>query len=170
MAHRLGPQSARIIIIEYLDYQCPYSAEAEEALRETLDSFKGEVALEVRHFPLGELHEWAGAAALTAEAAANQGKFWQMHYLLFQNQDELDMELMLGLAEEMGLNLNKFMADLQNPKTLDRVKLEIAQGEKQGVEKTPGIFVNGLKFEGEITPESLKEAIENALDASKAKK
>ncbi len=163
--HRLGPSRARITVTEYLDYECPFCAEVEEPLREILDAYQGDVALEVKHFPLGELHQWAGASALAAEAAANQGKFWQMHYLLIQHQDELSLETIVDLAENLGLNMSKFMADLQNPNTQAKVNRDIAEGEKNAVEETPTLLINGVRLVGKPTRENLDQAIKNCVQS-----
>lgn len=166
--HRLGPTEAGVTVLDFFDFECLHCAEAEHPLRQVLDAFEGEVALVVRHFPLTESHAWANAAALASEAAANQGKFWEMHDLIFQYQNDLSTEMLLGLAVELGLDTDQFEADMKNADTQARLDQDLDEGERLGVDGTPCIFVNGVRLEDEITFESLSRAVSGLLSPEKA--
>lgn len=166
--HRRGPAQAGATVVEYFDYQCPYCASAREPIRHVLKSYEHDAALVVRHFPLTEVHEWAAAAALASEAAANQGRFWEMHELLFGHREELDLDLIVDLADELGLDRGKFVADLESPDVISRVNRDIAEGEHDGVDGTPTLFVNGVRLEGEVSIASLTRAIVTALRSKAA--
>jgi protein-disulfide isomerase len=161
--HRLGPSDAIVTLVEYFDFQCPYCAQAESPLRSTLDMFEGEAALIVRHFPLTEIHKWAGPAAVASEAASNQGRFWEMHDRLLARQQHLSIETMMDIAGELGLNRAQFTADFQSQKVFNRVNHDIAEGLRVGVEGTPTIFVNEALLNGDVSHESLSEAVSAVL-------
>jgi protein-disulfide isomerase len=153
---------------EYLDFECPFCAKAEPVLRRILDTYSGEVALIAKHFPLTEVHEWAQVAALAAEAAAHQGKFWQLHDLLFKHQQDLDLEMIFMLAARAGLELEKFASDLRSKPVRERVERDLREGTELGVDGTPTLFINGALFEGEITFNNLSRAVAGVLGAKAA--
>ncbi|HEU4682995.1 MAG TPA: DsbA family protein [Nitrospira sp.] len=157
--HRLGPPDAAVTLLEYFDFQCPYCARAESPLRDTLDRFEGQAALVVRHFPLTQIHNWAGPAAVASEAASNQGQFWEMHDRLFARQSELGMSTIWDIAQELGLDQAQFLADFQSQKVFNRVNRDIAEGQRAGVDGTPTVFINGMVLNGEVSHESLGEAV-----------
>jgi protein-disulfide isomerase len=101
-----------------------------------------------RHFPLAEAHPHARLAAEAAEAAAAQGKFWEMHDLLFEHQDALEAEDIIGYAKSLGLDMAQFARDLKDPKTTKRVRDDFRSGVRSGVNGTPTFFINGSRFEG----------------------
>jgi protein-disulfide isomerase len=161
--HRLGSSDATVTLIEYFDFQCSYCAQAEPPLRSMLDTFEGEAALIVRHFPLTEIHKWAGPAAVASEAASNQGRFWEMHDRLFALQRDLSIETMMDIARELGLDVRKFIADFQSQKVFNRVNRDIVEGLHAGVEGTPTVFVNGALLNGDVSTQSLTEAVSAIL-------
>lgn len=165
--HCRGPTHPKVKIVEYLDFQCPYSAEAEGPINQVLDVFGNDVALVVRHFPLIKTHAWAEEAALASEAAALQGKFWEMHDLLFANQDELSNEGIFALAESLGLDMQQFTRDFQSTECLARVNQDKLKGLRQGVHETPTIFVGGHKID-QVSFASLSRAVAGSLSAAAA--
>jgi protein-disulfide isomerase len=101
--HIKGKMDAPVVLVEYGDFQCPHCGAAYPMIKEIENKFKDQMAFVFRHFPLSELNPYAQAAAVASEAAANQGKFWQMHGLIFENQSELGLPMLLELAESLNL-------------------------------------------------------------------
>jgi protein-disulfide isomerase len=142
--HSLGPSHATVTLVEYGDFECPNCKQAAPAIKLLLESHAGKVRLVWRNFPLEEIHPHALDAALAAEAAAGQGKFWQMHDLLFANQQHLKRSHLRGYAERLELDLTRFDADMADALYLQRVREDIDSGKASGVRSTPGIFFNGV--------------------------
>jgi protein-disulfide isomerase len=159
--HQAGNLKARVTLVEYGDYQCPYCGRAYPLLKRLLKE-KGEaVHFVFRNFPLQEIHPMALTAALAAEAAANQDKFWEMHDLIFEHQNEMALQQLLSFAETLGLEMNRFSHDWRSEVTLSRVEADFDSGVRSGVNGTPGFFVNGEKLNTyDETYESLLQAIE----------
>lgn len=141
-----GAPMAPITIVEYSDFQCPYCSAARPLLERLLREHEGKVKLVFKHFPLS-MHPRAVHAARAAEAAKLQGRFWEMHDLLFEHQHELDDADLERYAEMTGLDVERFKADLASDATQARVDADRAEGEGFGVEGTPSIFVNGRRFQ-----------------------
>ena len=118
-----------------------------------------------RNFPLVESHPHALVAAAAAEAAGLQGNYWQMHDLLFRNQRALDGGSLLVYAGRLGLDLDRFNADIESDAVLDRIRRDLESGERSGVEGTPSFFINDLKYEGAWDEESLLTALTEASSA-----
>ncbi|MBI3555669.1 MAG: thioredoxin domain-containing protein [Deltaproteobacteria bacterium] len=161
--HVKGPPGADLVLVEYSDFQSPYSAEVVDVIDELLKSFGGKLRFVFRHFPQPGVHEYALSGALAAEAAARQKKFWAMYRVLFRNQVALDRETILTFAEDLDLDLSQFEQDLDSELTLRRVQRGVLLGEKQGVNRTPTFFINDVKYEGGTDFESLAGALEDAL-------
>ena len=121
-----------------------------------------------RHFPLDSAHPRARLAALAAEAAASQGHFWEMHDLLYANQDELGEEELIRYAAELGLNLRRFEEDLTNDDHAWRIEEDRLGGERAGVGGTPALFVNGVRYAGTMDLDGLLAAVEGAASGSGA--
>lgn len=155
-----GAPMAPITIVEFSDFECPFCGRAAPILEEVISEFHGEVKLAFFHFPLS-MHPRAAAAARATVAAQNQGKFWEMHDLIFQNQTALERSDLEAYATRIGLDLDRFRADLDAPETQRRVEADRAQGERLGVDSTPTLFVNGRKFLE--APESLKAYLREEL-------
>lgn len=135
-------------LVEYADFECPYCAAARTAigfLRRHLDD---ELRFVFRHFPVRELHPHAEEAAIAAEAAFEQGRFWEMHDLLFKRQDALERQDLERYASELGLDLSAFVLALGLRSGLDQVQDDLASGRDSGVNATPKFFVNGVRFDG----------------------
>lgn len=161
--HHLGPISASIVIVEYADFECPRCAEAVEVVNQIMKS-NNDICIIFRHFPLTAHHPNAGLAAMAAEAAGKQNKFWEMHRELFANQDNLGSEQIFSIAREIGLDLRQFTIDLEDEHLLKNVQENFESGIKSGVDGTPTFFVNGIKYEGDTTIEGLQAEIDEILE------
>jgi protein-disulfide isomerase len=158
--HVEGDTSAAIEIVEFGDYQCPHCGHAYPIIKEIQKTFGDQIKFIFRNFPLQEAHEYAFPAALAAEAAALQGKFWEMHDGIYENQDRIGDDLFDELAESIGLDLKKFKSDLKAPDLEARVEDDFESGIRSGVNGTPSFYVNGTKFDG--GPEDLFEMLRDS--------
>jgi protein-disulfide isomerase len=157
--HVLGPETAPLTLPEYGDYECPFCGRAHPSVKQVLRTLGDELAFAYRHFPLSQIHPHARQAAEAAEAAGAQGRFWQYHDLLFENQDRLDMRDLVAYAQALGLDLERFVADLEAHTHAPRVREDFLSGVRSGVNGTPTFFVNGVRHNGGYDPESLVEAL-----------
>jgi protein-disulfide isomerase len=146
--HVQGNLDADLVIVEYGDYQCPYCGAAYPVLKKLLKKFSREVKFVFRNFPHSEMHEYALSAAIAAEAASLQDKFWEMHDAIYENQENLDDLYLFKLAEKIGLNMEKFKSDIQKEELNDRVDADFQGGVISGVNGTPSFYVNAKKFNG----------------------
>lgn len=146
--HAQGNDNADLTIVEYGDYQCPYCGAAYPVLKELMKEFKGQIKFVFRNFPLSEMHPYARPAAIAAEAADLQGKFWEMHDVIYENQQSLNENLLFQLAEKIGLNLSQFKEDIQKTELEKKVDSDFESGIISGVNGTPSFFINGNKFNG----------------------
>jgi protein-disulfide isomerase len=158
--HMEGDPESPIILVEYGDFQCPHCGAAYPIIKQIEKKFKGQLAIVFRHFPLAEAHPYAQAAAVASEAAANQGKFWPMHDLIFENQHHLGLEKLLQLAEGLKLDMKRFQNDFKDPGLFKKVEDSFESGIISGVNGTPSFFINGIKFEGTYEFESLVKGLE----------
>lgn len=138
----LGPRTAPVTIVVFSDFQCPYSAKAEPDLDRLVMEFSDQVRLVFRHYPLSG-HQNAQRAAEAAALAHDQGKFWQYHRLLFENQDKLGTQNLYEYARRLDLDMNEFKQGMVNRKHKDTVNADIESGERYGVRGTPAIYING---------------------------
>ena len=160
--HVRGP-AADPVVLEYGDYECPYSRAAFRAIEHVEHALGGRVRFAFRHFPLVEIHPHALAAAMAAEAAALQGRFWEMHERLFHHQHALEDDDLRAHAREIGLDIPRFERERHGSETLVRVERDRASGEATGqVQGTPTLFVDGVVHRGAYDPASLRETIERA--------
>ena len=157
--HILGPVDAPLTLVEYLDYECPFCARMTGVARELRAHFGDRLRYVVRHMPL-EVHQHAELTALAAEAAARQGRFWAMHDLLFERQDELELQDLVGYAAELGLGVEAFMRDLDDEESARRVQRDVASAEASGVRGTPTFFVGEERHVGPHDTASLVAALE----------
>lgn len=156
-----GNQDAKVVVVEYGDYECPHCAHAHQVLKNLVDYFDGQVALVFRNFPLTESHAMAYPAAIAAEAAAKQDKFWEMNDALFENQDELGDKLFGQLAKRLGLDMQQFQNDLKESSELEeKIDADFEGGMRSGVNGTPSFYINGEKFDG--GPEDLFEMLKES--------
>lgn len=161
--HVRGPAAAPVTLVEYGDFQCPYCGDAYPVVRDLAERFGDSLRFVFRHMPLDDLHPRAHAAALAAEAAAVQGSFWEMHDRLFEHQLELGDDDLLGHAEALGLDAERFRADLADPALAERVAADFRSGAGSGVPSTPRFFVNDVIHLGSASFPQLTEAIEAQL-------
>src|SRR5438874_2854258 len=142
--HQLGASHAAVTVVEYGDFECPNCKQAAPAVKLLLEHFAGRVRVVWRHFPLEEVHPHALHAALAAEAAAGQGKFWPMHDLLFENPHHLKMPQLRDYAQRLELDMVRYDADMADTVYLQRVREDIDGGRASGARATPTFFVNGV--------------------------
>jgi len=161
--HRLGASHAPVTLVEYGDFECPNCKQAAPAVKLLLARFAGRVGFVWRHFPLEEVHPHALQAALAAEVAAGQGKFWPMHDLLFDNQQHLKPPHLRGYAQQLELDLRRYDADMADTVYLQRVREDIAGGTASGVRSTPSFFLNGVIQDVSFGLQHLADNIEAAL-------
>lgn len=161
--HLRGSRDAQVTLVEYGDFQCPYCARAHTALSELMRQHGERVALVYRHLPLGNLHPLATPAAEAAEAAGAQGKFWQMHDALFENQGMLDADALPAMASSLGLDAQRFAGELDEGKHSARVEKQAEQARSLGARGTPTFFINGERYHGDSDHASLATALKKAL-------
>ena len=161
--HFDGPANAALMLLEYGDYECPHCGRAHVIVKRIQKRFKGKIRFIFRHFPLSTMHPHAEMAAEAAEAAGTQGQFWEMHDLLYDNQEDLRGEAIADFASELGLDLQQFADDLESHKYLTRVKADFAGGVRSGVNGTPTFFINGTRHNGDFEYDTLAEAIAAVL-------
>ena len=163
--HIIGNSQANITLLEYGDYQCPSCGFAHPLIKRLMKQFYGELRFVFRNFPLHEAHPFALMAALAAEAAALQNKFWEMHDIIYENQEDLDGNTLLHWADILKLNLPKFTKDCQNQSLLLKIEKEIENGVRSGVNGTPTFFINGNRLDSYYDSyESLEYAIKSAME------
>ena len=157
--HARGPEDASMTLLEYLDFECPDCLDAYKVLHNLPQDVWANVRQEVRNFPLRHAHPHAQHAAEAAEAAAAQGKFWEMYDHLFQHQDALADDNLMDYARAIGLDEAQFKQDLASHTYADAVEQERLQGARDGVNGTPTFFINGTRYDGEVTAEALTAAL-----------
>jgi Na+:H+ antiporter, NhaA family len=163
--HVLGPADAPATLLEYADFQCPYCGDAYPVVNALLDRFPGRLRFVFRHMPLPDLHPRAQVAAEAAEAAAAQGRFWEMHARLFENQLRLGDRDLRDHAEAVGVaDLERFAAELREGVHAARVEADFQSGARSGVPSTPRFFVNGVIHLGSPSFGELSEAISRELN------
>jgi len=146
--HIKGTASAAIEIVEYGDFQCPDCGIEHPVVKHMLQLFGKQIRFVFRNLPLTDIHEYALIAAMAAEAAGLQGKYWEMNDLIYENQQDLNGDLLFELADKLGLDAKKFKHDLQSTALQQKISNDIGSSEKSGVPGTPTFFVNGKMFDG----------------------
>jgi protein-disulfide isomerase len=161
--HVLGASDAPVTLVEYGDFECPNCRQAAPAVKLILERFHGRVRLVWRHFPLEGVHPHALHAALAAEAAAAQRKFWPMHDLLLANQSHLKLHQLRGYAERLELDMRRYDAEMDEQYYLQRVREQIDGGERSGVRATPAFFVNGAIQDVSFGLQALRDKVAEIL-------
>jgi protein-disulfide isomerase len=161
--HILGSEHAPVTLVEFGDFECPNCRQAAPAVKLLLDRFRGKVRFVWRNFPLEEVHPHALQAALAAEAAGGQGKFWPMHGLLLAHQDHLKAKQLHAYAEEVELDAERYAFDMKEETYLQRIREHIAGGRQSGVRGTPTFFVNGRITDVSFGLQHLHEAVERLV-------
>ena len=157
--HVRGPSATRLVV-EYGDYECPYSRQAFRAIERVERELSDGVRFAFRHFPLEEIHSHALAAAAAAEAAALQGQFWNMHELLFHRQKALDDDNLQRYAVELGLSGARFDQDRFGSDVLGRIRRDVESGLASGeVRGTPTLFIDGVLYVGDYDATTLMEVL-----------
>jgi protein-disulfide isomerase len=157
--HVRGPSASRAIV-EYGDYECPYSRKAFRQIQRVENSLDGGMRFAFRHFPLTDIHPHALAASAAAEAAARQERFWDMHELLFHRQQALDDDDLLRYAEELGLDLPQFDTDRAGADVHARIRRDVDSGLATGeVQGTPTLFIDGVVHRGVYDAATLMEVL-----------
>jgi len=159
--HVRGPQDAPVTLVEYGDFECPYCGQAEPVVRQLLAEF-GDVRYAWRHLPLNDVHPHAQLAAEAAEAAAAQGAFWELHDLLLDRQDALNMPDLVGYASELGLDVDRFTDDLRRHAGAARIAQDVDSADVSGVSGTPTFFINGRRHHGAYDIARLSAAVRAA--------
>ena len=144
--HHQGNVNAAIILVEYGDFECPYCWRAHPLIKRLLKEKGKELHFVFRNFPLREIHPHAFISALAAEAAGKQGKFWEMHDLIFENQQGLSANLLNSFAERLDLDLAAFTKDSKSRELQSKVETDFESGLRSGVNGTPSFFLNGSKL------------------------
>ncbi|TML03100.1 MAG: Na+/H+ antiporter NhaA [Actinobacteria bacterium] len=169
--HLRGPLDAPVALVEYGDFECPYCGRAEPIVRELLSDHDEDVLFVFRHLPLTDVHPHAQMAAEASEAAADQGRFWEMHDLLLANQDALEPADLVRYAEQLGLDVPRFRDEVRRRVHAGRVAEDVADADASQVTGTPTFFINGRRHHGAYDIASLEAAIRAArqrLQASRA--
>jgi protein-disulfide isomerase len=161
--HALGPANAPVTLVEYGDFECPFCGRAYPELKQVLRRVKGKVRFVFRHFPVSDEHPHAQHAAEVAEAAAAQGKFWEMHDLLYQRQAALADEDLVRYARELGLDAERVRRELDAHVRAARVHEDVVSGTASGVTGTPRFFINGRPHEEPGDAKTLAAALRRAL-------
>jgi len=156
-----GSPMAPVTIYEFSDFQCPHCKMAAPHLKEIVEESNGKVKMFFKQYPL-PMHPKARDAAKAAIAADKQGKFWEMHDLLFKNQDRLQTANLDDFASKIGLDMKRFNADMQSPETEKKLEADIAEGQAAGVDSTPSIYVNDRRFV--FPPDQLDAYVREELD------
>jgi protein-disulfide isomerase len=158
----LGSKDARVTLVEFSDFQCPYCVAAVPQLHALLKAYPTQVKLIFKQFPLDN-HSQAAFAATAALAAHRQGRFWQMHDALFAHHNDLSKESVFAIAKNLGLDMTRFELDLKSVAVQQNLQSDIADGERAGVQGTPTLFIDGQRFNGPISLDVLKPVLDTEL-------
>jgi Na+/H+ antiporter NhaA len=156
--HVRGPDDAAVTLLEYGDLECPYCGRAETVIRELLSDF-GDLRYVWRHLPLNDVHPHAQLAAEASEAAAAQGKFWEMHDTMLDHQGDLTLRDILGYAQELGLDVDEFKAAVRKRKGSGRIAEDVESADLSGVSGTPTFFINGHRHQDAYDIDTLSKAV-----------
>jgi protein-disulfide isomerase len=160
--HIQGNPDAPVALLEYGDYECPHCGAAYPVVKQIQKKMGRQLQFVFRNFPLTNMHPFAEIAAEAAEAASAQGRFWEMHDALYENQDSLSEETIFALAEKIGLDMEAFTKDIESQKYRPKVKKDFMGGVKSGVNGTPTFFINGERFDQNFDGQLLLEALRSA--------
>ena len=161
--HLAGPPDAPLTLVEYGDFECPFCARATGVTRELQELLGPRLRYVFRHLPLADVHPHAELAARAAIAAGAQGRFWDMHDLLFAHQDQLEYEDLAGYAADLELDVEDFLRTLDDERTAARIRADVASAEASGARGTPTFFVNGARHTGPHDAQTLAAALEQAV-------
>lgn len=176
--HVFGKADSKVVLVEYGDFQCPSCGGAHPQIKAVTEEYKDRIAFIFRNFPLTTIHPNARAASGAVEAAGLQGKYWEMHNLVFESQSEWTNltgternDAFISYAESLGLNKDQFLTDLASDRISQKISFDQALGKKVGVNATPTFYLNGEKLSTEVSngivqgsTEALKSLLDSALD------
>jgi protein-disulfide isomerase len=160
--HIQGPPYANVSLLEYGDYECPYCGTAHQIIKQIMERVGDHISFVYRHFPLTNKHPHAQHAAEAVECAGRQHRFWEMHDLLFENQDDLDDESLAQLGGRLGLDEDLLYSDVVTDAYLARIREDFKSGLRGGVNGTPSFFINGMPYDGDMDLKSMLKAIHKA--------
>jgi protein-disulfide isomerase len=161
--HIRGSVNAPVTIVEYGDFECPYTGMAYPVVKEIMKRFGDKIYFVYRNFPLNDIHPHAQHAAEAAEAAAAQDKFWQMHDYLFEHQKALDDNHLLEYAQKVGLNVDRFKKEMSGHVYAPLINKSLKSGIDSGVEGTPTFFINGQRYEDSWDLDTLSSFLKESL-------
>jgi Na+/H+ antiporter NhaA len=165
--HILGPVDAPLTLVEYADFECPFCARATGVAREVRERFGTGLRYVFRHLPLPDVHPNAERAAAAAEAAGTQGRFWDMHDLLFAHQDELELEDLAGYAGELRLDVERFLREIEEQHHAARIREDVASAEAGGARGTPTFFIGDTRHVGPYDAETLIAELQASRSAAR---
>jgi protein-disulfide isomerase len=157
--HIRGPEDAPVTLVEYGDFECTYCGQAERVIRELLASYGDDIRYVWRHLPLNDVHPSAQLAAEASEAAAAQGRFWDMYDTLLSHQGELGPRDLARYAADLGLDVDRFRDDLRRREHAARISEDVSSADESGVSGTPTFFINGRRHYGVYDIDTLTEAV-----------
>jgi len=166
--HFRGPETAAITLVEFGDYQCPSCGAYHPVVKELLNRYPQQVRLAFHHYPLISVHPTAMAAALAVEAAGEQGRYWEMHDLVFEHQQEWSANpnpesQFLALASRIGLNANAFMQATRSPHLQDRILQDVVRAREANIDAVPTFFINGERIHVPLSINAFVDVIEARL-------
>jgi len=165
----VGDEDAPVTLVEFGEYESEVCAKANEVVKQILEEYDGKVKFQFRHFPQTKIHQRSLKASEAAVAAVQEGKFWEMHNVLFQNRRQLGTVSLKLHSREAGISNKKFLEDLVNGKYGWQVQDDLKEGIDRGVKDIPAFFINGERFVGKPTFANLSSAIDSALKKTKKK-
>ncbi len=157
--HSQGNEKALITLVEYGDYECPFCGRAYPIVKELQRYFGDRLRFVFRNFPLTNIHHFAEVAAETAEFAANHYRFWEMHDLIYENQESLSLPLLSELAQTLKLSVSDLELALENRTYEPKVKKDFLGGARSGVNGTPAFYINGTRYNGPVEFEDMVAAL-----------
>jgi protein-disulfide isomerase len=164
--HSQGPATAAVTLVQYGDYECPYTRQSTTIVRAIQQQLGDKLRFVFRNFPLTEIHPHALHAAFAAEAAAAQGKFWQMHDYIFHHQHTLEDSDLEQFAEAVGLDMQQYARAMAEQRALARIEEDVEGGQRSGVQGTPTFFINGVLYRGSWQQDALLAALQAASRTS----
>jgi protein-disulfide isomerase len=164
--HVRGPADAPVTVLEYGDYECPFCRGAFRDVHEMLAENPAKIRFVFRNFPIPQVHPHAEQAAEAAEAAAAQGKFWEMYELLLQPYANLDTDSLVSYAQLIGLDIARFREDISDRRYARKIEDDVQEGLRNGVNQTPKFYVNGRRVDGKVPLEHLEELVRTAVAAA----
>ncbi|HZZ41658.1 MAG TPA: thioredoxin domain-containing protein [Tepidisphaeraceae bacterium] len=167
--HAQGPTDAPVTLVEYGDYECPYCGRAYPIVKKIQQEMGDKLRFVFRNFPLNTIHEHASQAAQAAEAAGGQGKFWEMHDILYEHQDELVDADLRQYALRIGVEIYRFEKEMSEAAYANRVRDDFRGGIRSGVNGTPTFFINGERYEGKLEYGALVEAVRAGVSVREGK-